>query len=615
MREGIHTFAAYAAIEWLIVQIGRVVFPSQIVVPIAPWYAAVVFVVFIAAGALAGLLVRERATFVLIALFALNALFLPSRFIRWWSLGVALLALIAHWLEPRIGVVAIGTALVAPAFAGTELFFQRSVAVRATAALATLLVVAIVAWLTRRESPRRPLFASLALVVVLAVSVAAHGRVIDSGPPRRSADPSRPNVVMITMDTVRADHLSLYGYARPTTPRLEQFAKSATLFRHAYAPSNMTLSSHASMFTGTFPTQHGARVTAEFKAGVPLDATLPTASGILSARGYRTIAIASNSIYLGRVFGVMRGFQRLDARPPQSRTAAHADFQLSSRISQAARRLLSLPPDHSGRRADAITRLALNAIDREQRPFFLFVNYFDAHALYLPPPPYDRMFDPNGPRFDPELPDRLFADQLAGHLHVTPDEQRFMIAQYDGAIRSIDTSIGALLDGLRARGLYDNTLIVITSDHGETFGERGLAGHGSSLYDDQIRVPLIVKRPLQRAAAVEQEPVSLVDLFGLVTHARTTFVSPVISEAFPFDAPPSFRRAGRAIVADGFKLIEPERGAPELYDLDEKPVRDPAAAQRLHALLAAQQWHSGEGTRPKLDSETERRLRALGYLR
>jgi arylsulfatase A-like enzyme len=263
-------------------------------------------------------------------------------------------------------------------------------------------------------------------------------------------------------------------------------------------------------------------------------------------------------------------------------------------------------------------------------PFFLFVNYMDAHAPYLPPKPFDRMYRSGDQReFSPNLPVEKFADLTSGSLNVSAAERDFMISQYDGAITFLDLQIGRLLDELGKRGLYENTMVVITSDHGESFGDHGLVGHGSSLYEDQIHVPLIVKWPGKGQAARDDHEVSLTSLGALIDTAVTArsaaSSTAVISESHPFDGRPTFRHPGRAIVMNGLKLIESPNGSLELYDIVRDPgeaqdlARDPQLSAIVPVLRRGLSLTRGNGGAsvgaPALSREAEEKLRSLGYMK
>ncbi len=325
----------------------------------------------------------------------------------------------------------------------------------------------------------------------------------------------RPNIVLITLDTTRADHLSCYGHDRPTTPNLDRLAEEGERYTRAYSVTSWTLPAHASIFTGKFPSAHGAKHDPEgmlrlsqgiegdfdsFRAQPIADGEVTLAS-ILASVGYTTCGIAGGP-WMKRVFRLDRGFQEYD------------DEGIDS---------------VNGRPAADITRVAMAFLERQaEKPFFLFLNYFDPHGPYLPEPRYLQLV--KQPEDDPARMNRFEKEQLA----------------YDAEIRYMDEHIGALLDDLRQRGLYENTWIIVLSDHGELMGDATLGGgprtgHGHSLSEAEIHIPLIVKRPGSHAA--KRPPGGTID-----ARVQQTDVLPTLLEALglpvpegvqgrPFDAP------------------------------------------------------------------------------
>ena len=215
---------------------------------------------------------------------------------------------------------------------------------------------------------------SLAVPIVSAAIAAVVRPPRDLAPDQPPPRVASPNIVLIVMDTVRADHLSAYGYGRNTTPNLARFAKSATLYARVYAPANMTLPSHASLFTGLYGSEHTAHYDDGWPIGRPLPAQALTAAELLSARGYATACIAANG-YLGEGFGLDQGFQHHDVRAPAMPYGLAADFYLRSRIAVIASRVIKLNRRGQllSRDADEITGLALAYLDRtagKRRPIW-----------------------------------------------------------------------------------------------------------------------------------------------------------------------------------------------------------------------------------------------------
>ena len=296
-----------------------------------------------------------------------------------------------------------------------------------------------------------------------------------------------PNIILITLDTLRADHLSLYGYPRRTTPGIDKWAARGVVFDNAIAPSSWTLPSHASMFTGLLPHQHGADFT------VPLDPSWWTLAEVLSSWGYETAGFTSNIAYGGTGWGLGNGFEVYD---DDSTTVRH-----SLRSLFIGRRLFQpfyenyVHPDYLDRRdARQINRDVLRWFHyRSPRPFYLFINYFDVHEPYLTPATYP-------PRFGgvpPWLIGRIYSlIKLKKHHLLLPSEDTgTLITGYDNCLAFLDDSVAELLDSLSRLPGWENTIVIITSDHGEGFGEHGSYGHSFNLYKEVLHVPLIIWGP------------------------------------------------------------------------------------------------------------------------
>jgi arylsulfatase A-like enzyme len=310
-----------------------------------------------------------------------------------------------------------------------------------------------------------------------------------------------PNVVMVAVDTLRPDHLGCYGYERATSPNIDMLARRGVLFENAISQAPWTLPSFGAVFTSLYPTQHGATTT-----DTRMRTTFPTLAGILREAGYATAAII-NAPVLRPEFGLNRGFEYYDVMP--------AGVE---------------------RHADEVTGKALEWIDTHRdRPFFMFVHYFDPHLAYSPPAPYDTLFDPNyggpiGNSFNldyfssktiPNMRDEIALLSRADSSHI--------ISLYDGEIAFTDRAVGALLGGLAERGLDSNSLIVFLSDHGEEFFDHGGLDHGHSLYHELIHVPLVFCFP------------EAVRSGGTIpTYARLVDVAPTILDIVAIDRPRHF---------------------------------------------------------------------------
>ena len=311
----------------------------------------------------------------------------------------------------------------------------------------------------------------LLLPVVICLTIACGG-------------PNTPlNVVLIGVDTLRADHIGCYGYDRKTTANVDLLADEGVLFENVIAPSPWTLPSFATVFTSLYPVQHGAT---HFRN--TLKDACPTLAELLKASGYKTYGVI-NAPYLKTKYKLNRGF----------------DFYNMTPI--------------DGRVADGTTEDALDWIDLNgDAPFFVFVHYFDPHLPYSPPAPYDTLFDPDytgrlrdayNPKRLPAFRQRDFAEMKA----ISAADWDHIRALYDGEIAFTDEAVGRLLEGLKERGLAKNTLIVFLSDHGEEFFEHEGFEHGHTLYDELLRVPLIFSLPgrLPEGVRVSRQ-VRLVDI-------------------------------------------------------------------------------------------------------
>jgi arylsulfatase A-like enzyme len=301
-------------------------------------------------------------------------------------------------------------------------------------------------------------------------------------------DGERVNILLIGIDTLRQDHLGCYGYEREISPYIDELSGRGTLCENALSQCPWTLPSFASVLTSLYPSQHGAGINMN-----SMRTTFPTLAELLAEAGYRTGAIINVSV-LSPEFGVARGFEHYDACPAGVR-----------------------------RTADVVTDLALEWLGGNgDRPFFCFVHYFDPHLSYSPPAPYDTLFDPGydgpvGKSFDRdkflEMKDRLYAAKDAQ----TAADWFHIEALYDGEIAFTDEAVGRLLKGIEERGLYDNTLVILLSDHGEEFLEHGGFGHGHTLYNEVIQIPLIFSLPgvLPKGARVKRQ-VRLIDVMPTV---------------------------------------------------------------------------------------------------
>jgi arylsulfatase A-like enzyme len=472
-------------------------------------------------------------------------------------LEVALVTRQVHWAA--LAILAAGCASVAMRVANrfplaSTRFFHAS-----TAAMAVIAVTGA-AWLTMRSS-------------------IAEKRALSALPTPPS---DSPNVVVLILDTVRAIELGLYGNARPVSPNLDSLARNAIRFEYAYATAPWTLPSHTTMLTGRYP--H------EFSADwlEPYDGAHPLLSELLRDRGYATGAFVGNIVYLSRRWGLDRGFIRYE------------DYQADATALRTTSNLTRLVIDLLN--TESRYRVRINGIDArvirerfsrwqrslDDRPFFAFINLFDAHAPYGAPAPFDTMFLGRRPR-SYDINDFRQRDAA---------ENAELLGGYQQAIAYLDAEVGALVDDLRQRGVLDRTLLVITSDHGEDFGEHGYSGHGGGVHATQSRVPLLIVPPRFRGSLSVGGYVTLRDLAATIAEAtrlepgsvpgkslsrhwtvasRDSMPdSPVLVELSATDNLttwyPAAHGALRSIVQDRTSYTMRDGGGEWLYDLDRDPI-------------------------------------------
>jgi len=295
------------------------------------------------------------------------------------------------------------------------------------------------------------------------------------------AAPKRPNVLLISIDTLRADHLGSYGYSRATSPSIDRLAREGTLFEQHVSSSSWTLPAHAAIFTGLSDSLHGC--TDVDKA---LEPRFETLAERFQSNGYSTAGFYSGP-FLHPAFGFGQGFDLY-----QGCTSYEAAMKVSAPVEWSNK-----PATHKAAHEDIANPRTFELFQRwferrEEKPFFAFVHFWDVHYDFTPPPPFDTLFDPDytgsvdGRRF-------YFDPNIAAGMPTRDLEH--LIALYDGEIAWTDTFIAKIRDELERAGVLDDTVVVITSDHGTEFFEHGQKGHRATLYDEVIHVPLVVRHP------------------------------------------------------------------------------------------------------------------------
>jgi arylsulfatase A-like enzyme len=327
-----------------------------------------------------------------------------------------------------------------------------------------------------------------------------------------AAAPGAPNVLLIVWDTVRAANLSVYGYQRKTTPNLEGWAGSSAIFDKASSASPWTLPSHASMLTGQWP----QALSTDWEQA--MDGRHRTLAETLAGHGYVTAGFVANTYYCGRELGLARGFAHYEDYVVSLRELLINSTLLQNLLNSTSMRQLSGYEDNIPRRsAKEITDQFLSwQSGAGGRPFFAFLNFFDAHETYLPPPPFDGKFGPGPPIGSPQVIQDVRRSLRRDWPQRSREEIQGELDMYDGAIAYLDDQLHRLLTTLQARGQLDNTIVIVTADHGEQFGEHGLFLHGNSLYQPLLHVPLMIRFPARVPAGRIDARVTLRDLAATI---------------------------------------------------------------------------------------------------
>ncbi|MEW5901530.1 MAG: sulfatase [Acidobacteriota bacterium] len=410
---------------------------------------------------------------------------------------------------------------------------------------------------------------------------------------RLSLGKKATNFILITVDTLRADLLPCYGHPFPTAPRLCDLAAKSTLFGRAISQSSWTLPGHASILTGVYPHQHGAE-----QWQTPINSRYPLLSQILSQKGYATAAFVCSD-FVGKKYGFDRGFTIFD----DSLGPGDKDATFAAGITEKALAWLK-----TGKPA--------------KKPFLLWLHYFDPHHYFLPHEELDYGSISRSQRPGPVSYDQWNVHPVKREIPREILDQYY--ALYSGEILFADRHIGLLLDYLEEAGLMKTTVLIVTSDHGESFNDHDLMGHDNLLYEDLIHVPLFIyvpgKAPLfdNRLTEIKDIMPTMLDLAGIrrPEYLAAGIFSKGRSVAY---AEVHNRNQNRrlAVLQDKWKLIyTAEKELFELYDLQADPheknniaATNPAVVQDLKTALFASMGIV------EIDEKTKERLRSLGYLR
>jgi arylsulfatase A-like enzyme len=462
--------------------------------------------------------------------------------------------------------------------------------------------------LTRREVLKYGLYGGLAVGLSSNIWMGACGK------------RKRPNIILITLDTTRADHLGCYGYNRPTSPNIDQLALESLLYDRAISPGTWTLPAHASLFTGKFTSSHGARFDPNgsllYSHAVPgpepwknqlrmrtIATNEHTLASLLKTAGYETGSVVAGP-YLKRIFGLAKGF----------------DFHDEDNVAS-----------YNGRPAEEVTDSALKWLEKaSEKPLFLFLNYFDPHRPYQPPYEYAKKFvsfkKPYGVRY-------LFLSALKRM------DRNLFSRLYDAEICYMDHHLGRLFDGLKRFGIYDGSWIIVTSDHGELIGEHNRFSHGDRPYQEVVHIPMIVKGPGGRGARRTDSWIQLTDVLPMILEWLDIETPEGIQGSVPpnIDHPiliesrtmPPFEKDGHwtAIIdKESMKYIGNTKGINMLFDLKrdpgehknllaQYPERGKSMSDAIDSYLARLPEPGPQTPPQQLDQETIEALRALGYIK
>ena len=573
-------------------------------------------------GAVAGNVAACCALTLALSPLLVRALQSPKRRASWWQIGLPLL----------LGLALLVPAVTGPAFLLTKQVLQLDYWGRwgitlmgAGLGSAWLLLVALLRTQEALWMVARRLVSGCVGVAGLALLGTGLGALSsDAKPPTPDG---KPNILLVSIDSLRRDHVGSYGYHRPTTPHLDALAQQGVLFDQAVAPTSWTLPSHVTLLTSLPIRVHQVHVSSQ-----RFTKRVLTLAEVLSQEGYATAGIVGGS-YLDAGYGFAQGFDHYDdynvVRRDRTKPDGHVTSPISFRLSSEW--------------------IEDWAVSQRPRPFFLFLHLWDVHYPYAPPPPYSGMFDPD---YGGDISATPFMRNRRINPRMDPRDLEHVIALYDGEIRYTDDHLGRLLDLLRRLGVFDDTIVIVTSDHGDEFFDHGKKGHGQNLFDSVLLVPLVIRYPSKISAGrIVQGQVRLMDvaptalgLAGIEPPANFGYaredgphpyrdLTPLLQDELADELPPlvafgdlhgslvSLRTSDAKIIRS---LEDPKRI--QRYDL----LSDPAEKKNLFsnnnagvdALLAAElnKWleivQEGKLTTPmELDSEQLRILRSLGYLK
>jgi arylsulfatase A-like enzyme len=531
-------------------------------------------------------------------------------------------------------------------------FLPAALSARSLLGSAAAVVAAFLAAAAAARVPRVSAVAAL-LAFALGNATGRPGAGSSGGTGGVVADTTRPSVVVVLIDTLRADHLGVYGYDKPTSPHIDRLAAESVLFERTIAQAAWTKPSVASLFTGRFVHHHGV-----IRSRDALGAELPTLAAEFRANGYRTAAFSGNP-WITPEFRFDRGFDEFASGRPMGPQLTVL-YKLLKRIERGlGRAAVRLPltdlvfftateesPINAVRDEQMTDAVTAWLDDAPETPFFLYVHFIGPHDPYDPPQEFVSRFQRDEAPY-PTLPPARVQTVFEAAEPLDDMSHRKLVAQYDAAIAHVDSLFGRVEESLRRLGEERDILLVVTADHGEEFYEHRNWRHGNQLYDEVIHVPLLVWMPKRLGSGRRSDPAMLVDLFPTVLDLA----------GLPQQAPPgdgvALFRGGAALRPEVFsehrwfeggdyiaRMVE--RGALKLHDVQDDGRRrqrqelydlasdrgesnnlidDPPAAvgEQVPAMLASLAEFGAAGgvamapSVSKIDPQTQERLRALGY--
>ena len=443
-------------------------------------------------------------------------------------------------------------------------------------------------------------------------------------------------IILIVLDALRADHLSVYNNKAFHSKNLEMLSRDSVVFEQCIAPSSWTLPSHASLFTGLYVSEHKCEYLISW---LPiLSNNYRTLAEILRDYGYKTAAVISNFGWFNPKFNIHRGFQIYNCIGTigiQQNLAFRPLFVAFSYFTNIYSKSI-----RAMRSADDINKEAISLLNKmHNEPLFLFLHYMDTHTPYLPPRPYDNIFL-NKPLTQLYRLKQYFLRRIEQHDKSTWDS--YLQSQYNGEIAYLDYELGNFFAYLKRIGIYDSSLIIVTADHGDLLGEHGLYEHHGELYEGVAKVPLIIKFPYSKKTGRVKKNINLTDVFSTILSICDIPIpnnisgeayggnSSSVSELYSY-----YIGEHKAIYVGKYKYMEysyiqgqvnKEIKRPELYDLEKDPYEKENLAEKFPELVSAmraelQNWKNTRKQnktvpvdKSPLSEEIKEDLRALGYV-